>query len=228
MKVLGIDTSTLATTISVLDLDELICEYTVNTKKTHSQKLMVMIENMLKVSDININDIDLIAVCEGPGSFTGLRIAMATAKAIAHANNLDIISVDSLEVLARNIEITDKKICCIIDAQKTQVYNGIYKYENDKLIPLKKIDVLDTDELLENLDEEFIIVGEATKKYKEKIHAKNKKIPSRQHNVNRASSLCEIAIEKYKKGEDIKNCYQVNPRYIRKSQAEIDYENRNK
>ena len=228
MKVLGIDTSTLATTISVLDLDELICEYTVNTKKTHSQKLMVMIENMLKASDININDIDLIAVCEGPGSFTGLRIAMATAKAIAHANNLDIISVDSLEVLARNIEITDKKICCIIDAQKTQVYNGIYKYENDKLIPLKKIDVLDTDELLENLDEEFIIVGEATKKYKEKINAKNIKIASRQNNVNRASSLCEIAIEKYKKGEDIKNCYQVNPRYIRKSQAEIDYENRNK
>ncbi len=228
MKVLGIDTSTLATTISVLDLDELICEYTVNTKKTHSQKLMVMIENMLKVSDININDIDLIAVCEGPGSFTGLRIAMATAKAIAHANNLDIISVDSLEVLARNIEITDKKICCIIDAQKTQVYNGIYKYENDKLIPLKKIDVLDIDELLENLDEEFIIVGEATKKYKEKINAKNIKIASRQNNVNRASSLCEIAIEKYKKGEDIKNCYQVNPRYIRKSQAEIDYENRNK
>lgn len=228
MKVLGIDTSTLATTISVLDLDELICEYTVNTKKTHSQKLMVMIENMLKVSDININDIDLIAVCEGPGSFTGLRIAMATAKAIAHANNLDIISVDSPEVLARNIEITDKKICCIIDAQKTQVYNGIYKYENDKLIPLKKIDVLDIDELLENLDEEFIIVGEATKKYKEKINAKNIKIASRQNNVNRASSLCEIAIEKYKKGEDIKNCYQVNPRYIRKSQAEIDYENRNK
>ena len=228
MKVLGIDTSTLATTISVLDLDELICEYTVNTKKTHSQKLMVMIENMLKVSDININDIDLIAVCEGPGSFTGLRIAMATAKAIAHANNLDIISVDSLEVLARNIEITDKKICCIIDAQKTQVYNGIYKYENDKLIPLKKIDVLDIDELLENLDEEFIIVGEATKKYKEKINAKNIKIASRQNNVNRASSLCEIAIEKYKKGEDIKNCYQVNPRYIRKSRAEIDYENRNK
>lgn len=228
MKVLGIDTSTLATTISVLDLDELICEYTVNTKKTHSQKLMVMIENMLKVSDININDIDLIAVCEGPGSFTGLRIAMATAKAIAHANNLDIISVDSLEVLARNIEITDKKICCIIDAQKTQVYNGIYKYENDKLIPLKKIDVLDIDELLENLDEEFIIVGEATKKYKEKINAKDIKIASRQNNVNRASSLCEIAIEKCKKGEDIKNCYQVNPRYIRKSQAEIDYENRNK
>lgn len=228
MKVLGIDTSTLATTISVLDLDELICEYTVNTKKTHSQKLMVMIENMLKVSNINIDDIDLIAVCEGPGSFTGLRIAMATAKAIAHANNLDIISVDSLEVLARNIEITDKKICCIIDAQKTQVYNGIYKYENDKLIPLKEIDVLDIDDLLENLNEEFIIVGEATKKYKEKINTKNIKIASRQNNVNRASSLCEIAIEKYKKGEDIKNCYQVNPRYIRKSQAEIDYENRNK
>ena len=83
MKILGIDTSSMATTIAVIEDNKLICEYTINTKKTHSQKLMLMIENMLKISDIDINEINLIAVCEGPGSFTGLRISMATAKAIS-------------------------------------------------------------------------------------------------------------------------------------------------
>ena len=77
MKVLGIDTSSLATSVAVIEDNKLTCEYTINTKKTHSQKLMPMIENMLNISDLNINEIDLIAVCEGPGSFTGLRIAMA-------------------------------------------------------------------------------------------------------------------------------------------------------
>ena len=79
MKVLGIDTSSLATSVAVIEDNKLICEYTINTKKTHSQKLMPMIENMLNISDLNINEIDLIAVCEGPGSFTGLRIAMANS-----------------------------------------------------------------------------------------------------------------------------------------------------
>ena len=87
MKVLGIDTSSLATSVAAIEDNKLICEYTINTKTTHSQKLMPMIENMLNISDLNINEIDLIAVCEGPGSFTGLRIAMATAKAIAHVQS---------------------------------------------------------------------------------------------------------------------------------------------
>ena len=82
MKILGIDTSSMAASVAVIEDNKLICEYTINTKKTHSQKLMPMIENMLSLSDLNVREIDAIAVCEGPGSFTGLRIGMATAKAI--------------------------------------------------------------------------------------------------------------------------------------------------
>ena len=94
MKVLGIDTSSLATSVAVIE------------------------------------DNKLIAVCEGPGSFTGLRIAMATAKAIAHVNNLPIVGVNSVELLAGNMNLCDKKICSILDAQRTQVYMGQYKFEN--------------------------------------------------------------------------------------------------
>ena len=82
MKILGIDTSSMAASVAVIEDNKLICEYTINTKKTHSQKLMPMIENMLSLSDLNVRELDAIAVCEGPGSFTGLRIGMATAKAI--------------------------------------------------------------------------------------------------------------------------------------------------
>ena len=113
MKILGIDTSTHSTSVCVIEDEKLICEYTVNTKKTHSQKLMVMIESMIKESDLNIKDIDSIAICIGPGSFTGLRISMATAKAIAQVRNLPIIAVNSLESLAFNMNLCDKIICPI-------------------------------------------------------------------------------------------------------------------
>ncbi|MGL4911440.1 MAG: tRNA (adenosine(37)-N6)-threonylcarbamoyltransferase complex dimerization subunit type 1 TsaB [Romboutsia sp.] len=228
MKVLGIDTSSLAASVAVIEDNKLICEYTINTKKTHSQKLMPMIENMLKISDININEIDIIAVCEGPGSFTGLRIGMATAKAISHVNNLPIVSVNSVEILAGNMNLCDKKICAILDAQRTQVYMGQYKFENNELKELKSVDVVEIDELITQLlenDEEWIIVGEAVYKYEDKLkEVSNIYIPAPSHNVNKASSLCTIAVNKYNKNIDIHNCYNVNPMYIRKSQAEVEYD----
>ena len=115
MKILGIDTSSMAASVAVIEDNKLICEYTINTKKTHSQKLMPMIENMLGLSDLNVREIDAIAVCEGPGSFTGLRIGMATAKAIAHVNDIPVIGVNSLEALAANMNLCYKKICSIFN-----------------------------------------------------------------------------------------------------------------
>ena len=232
MKVLGIDTSSNATSIAVIEDNKLICEYTVNTKTTHSQKLMPMIENMLNMSDININEMDMIAVCEGPGSFTGLRISMATAKAIAHVNKLPIVGVNSVELLAGNMNLCEKKICSILDAQRTQVYMGQYKFDNNKLVELKGVDVVEIDELIEelkNTNEEWIIVGEAVYKYEEKIKAEsNINIPAPSHNVSKASSLCSIAIDKYKNNVDVYDCYTINPLYIRKSQAEVQYDEKMK
>ena len=140
MKILGIDTSSMAASVAVIEDNKLICEYTINTKKTHSQKLMPMIENMLSLSDLNVRELDAIAVCEGPGSFTGLRIGMATAKAIAHVNDIPVIGVNSLEVLAANMNLCDKKICSILDAQRNQVYTGRYPVSYTHLtLPTKRI-----------------------------------------------------------------------------------------
>ena len=232
MKILGIDTSSMATSISVIEDNKLICEYTINTKKTHSQKLMPMIENMLNISDININDIDLIAVCEGPGSFTGLRIGMSTVKAISHINKLPIVGVNSLEVLAANMNLCDKKICSILDAQRTQVYYGKYKFESNQIVELNSIDVIEIDELLQELSdsgEEWVLVGEAVYKYEDKIKdLSNIYIAASSHNVNKASSLCAIAMDKYNRNIDVYDCYSINPKYIRKSQAEVEYDEKMK
>ena len=173
MKILGIDTSTHSTSVCIIEDEKLICEYTVNTKKTHSQKLMVMIESMIKESDLNIKDIDSIAICIGPGSFTGLRISMATAKAIAQVRNLPIIAVNSLESLAFNMNLCDKIICPILDAQRNQVYTGKYKFENGEFKTIEDIKVIEIEALIEELsnkNEDFILVGEATILYKEKLN----------------------------------------------------------
>lgn len=222
MKVLGIDTSSLSTSIAVIEDDKLICEYSINTKKTHSQKLMLMLENMLQISDININEIDLIAVCEGPGSFTGLRIGMSTAKAISHVRNIPIVTVDALSILAQNVEVTDKKICAILDAQRTDVYTSKFEYKNNKLEKITEIEVKDIDEVLNSIDENYIIVGEATYKYLDKIKEFNLSTPK--NRINSASSLCFIGLNKFMENKDIKNSQTANLNYIRKSQAEVEYE----
>ncbi|MDK2587113.1 tRNA (adenosine(37)-N6)-threonylcarbamoyltransferase complex dimerization subunit type 1 TsaB [Romboutsia sedimentorum] len=232
MKILGIDTSSMATSVAVLEDNKLICEYTINTKKTHSQKLMPMIEDMLNISDININEIDVIAVCEGPGSFTGLRIGMATAKAIAHVNKLPIVGINSVEILAGNMNLCDKNICSILDAQRTKVYMGQYKFENNELIEIKNVDVIEIDELIEELsnsNEEWILVGEAVYKYEDKLRlVDNIYIPAPSHNVSKASSLGSLAMNKYNKNIGVYDCYNINPIYIRKSQAEVEYEEKMK
>ena len=228
MKILGIDTSSMAASVAVIEDNKLICEYTINTKKTHSQKLMPMIENMLGLSDLNVREIDAIAVCEGPGSFTGLRIGMATAKAIAHVNDIPVIGVNSLEALAANMNLCDKKICSILDAQRNQVYTGRYQYEGTKLVEIKEIGIQQIDELLEELahsGEQLILVGEAVYKYEDKIREiSNIEIPAASNNVTKAGSLCSVAKVKFDEGKDIFDCYTVNPLYIRKSQAEEQYE----
>ena len=232
MKILGIDTSSMAASVAVIEDNKLICEYTINTKKTHSQKLMPMIENMLGLSDLNVREIDAIAVCEGPGSFTGLRIGMATAKAIAHVNDIPVIGVNSLEALAANMNLCDKKICSILDAQRNQVYMNKYILKDDKITELEEISIKPIDELLEEIsssNEDWVLVGEAVYKYKEKIEEiSNITIPSPANNITKASTLCFVARDKMLANDQVYNCYNINPMYIRKSQAEEQYEEKQK
>lgn len=132
MKVLAIDSSGLTATVALVDETKTIAEYTVNYQKTHSQTLLPMIDEMVKMTETPLQTIDAIAVAGGPGSFTGLRIGSATAKGLGLALGKPLISVPTVDGLAYNVYGYRGIICPIMDARRNQVYTGLYTYTDAK------------------------------------------------------------------------------------------------
>ena len=125
MKILAIDSSGLVASVAIIEDDNMLAEYTVNYKKTHSQTLLPMLDEIGKMIDLDLQTIDAIAVAAGPGSFTGLRIGSATAKGLGLALNKPLVSIPTVDGLAYNLYGTDKLICPLMDARRNQVYTGI-------------------------------------------------------------------------------------------------------
>lgn len=128
MKILALDSSGLVASVALVQDDNLIAEYTVQYKKTHSQTLLPMLEEIRRMVDLDLEEVDAIAVASGPGSFTGLRIGSATAKGLAFALEKPIIPVPTLDGLAYQMYGTDALVCPIMDARRSQVYTGIYEF----------------------------------------------------------------------------------------------------
>lgn len=128
MKLIGIDSSGLVASVAIMEDSKLVAEYTVNNKKTHSQTLLPMLDEIVKSTGLEMNEIDAIAIAAGPGSFTGLRIGSATAKGLGLALKKPIVPVSTVEALAYNMYGTDSLICPIMDARRNQVYTGIYEF----------------------------------------------------------------------------------------------------
>ena len=132
MRILAIESSAVTASVAILTDDVLTAEYTVNYKKTHSQTLLPMLDEVAKMIDLDLNSIDAIAVAAGPGSFTGLRIGSSTAKGMALALKKPILSIPTLEGLAyRLTPVTDELVCPLMDARRNQVYTGIYQNKKE-------------------------------------------------------------------------------------------------
>ena len=133
MRILALDSSGLVASVAVVEKDgeetSTIAEYTVNYKKTHSQTLLPMLDEIAHMTELDLNTVDAIAVAGGPGSFTGLRIGSATAKGLGLALKKPLIHIPTLEGLAYNLWGTDKIVCPIMDARRGQVYTGIYEFD---------------------------------------------------------------------------------------------------
>ena len=227
MNILSFDTSTKAASVALLKENELVGEVFINDKRTHSQKLMPMVESLFNLADITMDEIDLLAVCVGPGSFTGLRIAMATVKAMAHAKDIKIVAVDSLESLAFNVCDSEKKIIPVLDAQGKKLYTASYRASEGSVERIDEIEVIEIEGLLKRIEEsseKVIVLGEGVDKIGERVLSEKIEVPSPDKNISKASSVACIAKEKYEKGIDIHSCYDIVPMYIRKSQAEMQYE----
>ena len=162
MRILALDSSGLVASVAIVEKDQkdeqLIAEYTVNYKKTHSQTLLPMLDEVAKMTELDMSTIDAIAVAGGPGSFTGLRIGSATAKGLGLALKKPLIHIPTLEGLAYNLCGTNAIVCPIMDARRRQVYTGIYRFEGEKLIVLEDQMAIGIEELGEKL-KAYLIAG---------------------------------------------------------------------
>ena len=211
MLILGIDTSTKICTCSIFDSENgVVAETSLSVKKNHSNIVMLIIDNLFKISDLTINDIDKIAVAIGPGSFTGVRIALGIAKGLAMALNKPLIAVNELDILEAIADGNENEVIPLIDARKERVY---YKYQNkyvdDYLI-----------NLISNFDKnkKYIFVGDGAINYKNILKdnlGDNAIILPVYNAFPRASILCELSLNK-----EEANIYTLEPEYVSKSRAE--------
>lgn len=214
MLILGIDTSTKICTCSIFDSENgVIAETSLSVKKNHSNIVMPIIDNLFKISDLTINDIDKIAVAIGPGSFTGVRIALGIAKGLAMALNKPLIAVNELDILEAIASGNENEIIPLIDARKERVY---YKYQNTYI-----------DDYLINLissfdkNKKYVFVGDGATNYKNILKdnlGDNAIILPMYNAFPRASVLCELALNK-----EEANIYTLEPEYISKSRAEKNF-----
>ena len=231
MKILGIDSSGLVASAAIADEKNIIAEFTVNNKQTHSQTLLPMIEKVVDMSGIELEQIDAIAIAAGPGSFTGLRIGSATAKGIGLALKKPIVSVPTLEGLAYRVSVFDGIICPIMDARRNQVYTGIYKMDKGNLVCLseqKAVDIHEIMEELEKYDEKVIFLGDGVEVQRETIVKEFKKeycfAPI--HLSKQSAAAVAVLGELYFCQGKAEDAAEHKPIYLRKSQAEREREER--
>lgn len=231
MKILGIDSSGLVASAAIADEENIIAEFTVNNKQTHSQTLLPMIEKVVDMSGIELEQIDAIAIAAGPGSFTGLRIGSATAKGIGLALKKPVVSVPTLEGLAYRVSVFDGIICPIMDARRNQVYTGIYKMDKGNLVCLseqKAVDIHEIMEELEKYDEKVIFLGDGVEVQRETIEKEFKKeycfAPI--HLSKQSAAAVAVLGEIYFNQGKAEDAAEHKPIYLRKSQAEREREER--
>ena len=225
MKILALESSGLVASVAVVTEDKLIGEYTTNFKKTHSQTLLPMMDALLRMTGIDISEMDAIAVSGGPGSFTGLRIGSATAKGLGLALNKPIVSVPTVDAIAYNLYGTDALVCPLMDARRNQTYTGLYTFEQDKMICLSGQKAVMIDEIIaeiNGLGRKVIFLGDGVPVFKTAIEA-NIQVPYQFAPIHlsqqRAGTLGALAVQYYKDGR-YETAAEHQPDYLRVSQAE--------
>ena len=245
MRVLAIDSSGLTATVAVVEETQTVAEYTINYKKTHSQTLLPMIDEVVKMTELDLNTIDAIAVAGGPGSFTGLRIGSATAKGLGLALNKPLIHVPTVDGLAYNVFGCEDIICPIMDARRNQVYTGIYTFskkagekEGRNLVEpvfqvIKMQMAVSIEELAERLNRyrrPVVFLGDGVPVY-ENVLAEKLTVPysfaPAYMNRQRAAVVGTLAIQYYKSGK-FETAEEHRPDYLRVSQAERERAQREK
>lgn len=229
MRILAIETSAQTASAAVLTEEKLLAENTINHKMTHSELLMPMVDALLERLGLFPADLDAVAVCSGPGSFTGLRIGAATAKGLCAGLGIPLLPVPTLDALAYNIFSTDKIVCPMMDARREQVYAAFYEWNRDRLVKLSEDMALSFEALMQKAEafgREVVFLGDGMPVFQEALKEKPFAVlapPSL--SMQRAASVGALALCLSKEGKAV-NGSRFAPFYLRKPQAEREREER--
>ena len=233
MKILSLDASANSASVCIYDAteDKIIGDFYINTKLTHSQTLVPMIDALLNSAKLSLSDIDFFAVNTGPGSFTGIRIGVSVIKGMAMALSKPCVSVSTLHSMAYNfIDSEDVVICACMDARRNQVYNALFSVNNgvvSRICDDRAISVEDLFSELATIDKTIVLVGDGAELcYRQKGDCDvTLSVASKRY--QRASSVALAAVELINKDETL-SAATLMPTYLRPSQAERERLNKEK
>lgn len=226
MKILAIDSSGLVASVAVIEDHTMLAEYTVNYKKTHSQTLLPMLDEVKKMTELDLETVDAVAVAAGPGSFTGLRIGAATAKGLCIALDIPLIPVPTVDALAYNLAGDASLVCPLMNARRNQTYTGIYRFDGNEMIVERQQCVVSLEEIIEDLNarkEPVVFLGDGIPVFEEQIKEICKlsyyRFAPAHMNAQRAGAVGFLASKLYEEGKAISSD-EFAPTYLRLSQAE--------
>ena len=241
MKILALDTAAESCSVAIADSDFSAApplssspfpdpgtrvELTNLRKETHSRHLMGMIQTALGLSGLTLADMDGFAVAKGPGSFTGLRIGISTAKGLALASDKPIAGVSNLDALAAQFSFCPCLIAVLLDARKKEVYRACYRFgENGAMKKERPEQVLSPDQAVADINEPCLFVGDGARLYQDIIREKRgetARFAHPCHHIIRASTLAALAMGRFQR-DDSDDVALLVPRYIRKSDAELNF-----
>ncbi|MEN6411971.1 MAG: tRNA (adenosine(37)-N6)-threonylcarbamoyltransferase complex dimerization subunit type 1 TsaB [Veillonellales bacterium] len=230
MPVLALDTATLVSSVALAAEDILLAEITLQTKKTHSEVLMPHIEQLLTMANVAKRDIMAVAVSIGPGSFTGLRIGLATAKALAYALQIPIVGVPTLAALAYGCPLPGTLLSPLLDAQKGNVYQAVFRWEQGNLQTVQPARVIRFSDVLREMgskDQPVLLLGEGAVMNRQVIlQAGGNLLLAPPHIIMpRAASVAMLGQKMLAAGEQ-QDVMALEPLYIRRSEAEVLWEKR--
>ena len=225
MKILALETSTMLGGVAIADEHGLIAEIRLNVKTTHSERMMTAIDWVLKQSDVARDQIDAVAVASGPGSFTGLRIGLATAKGLCYALGKPLVLIPTLEALAWNFPYCKHPICVMLDARKGEVYAALFLWKGDAFVTLVPETSIRPEDLLGDGNGPVVLAGEGAMRYRDRILSAiseralfaplHKMVPS-------PSNIALLGVYKAQRSEYV-DITTAQPLYVRKSEAEVKW-----
>jgi len=225
MKILALETSTMLGGVAIADGHGLIAEIRLNVKTTHSERMMTAVDYALRQSDMTLDEIDAVAVASGPGSFTGLRIGLSTAKGLCYAAAKPLVLVPTLEAFAWNFPCCVHPVCVMLDARKGEVYAAVFRLEHDGFVPVVSVRSIRPEDLLRDCTGPVVLAGEGVLRYRDRILSAAAEVaiiaPS-QKMVPSPSNVALLGLQKALRSE-FADAATAEPLYIRKSEAEVQW-----